>query len=194
MTTKQHFNTSFWILIIVLFQGFLFQSCTNKDKPDKIAAVANRANVPSLHAEDVSTIISDSGVSRYRISAPLWEIYDKCEHPHQLFKKGIRLERFDENLKVDANIRGDYAYFDERKQLWELDGNVKAINLQGEVFETEQLFWDEVSERIYSDKYIKITQVSHIITGIGFESNQSMTRYQIKNPQGIFPMKENEEK
>lgn len=164
-----------------------------KVEPDKIDAIHDRSTMPIIHATEITTLISDSGVTRYRISAPSWDDFDKSSLPHWEFNNGIHLEKFNIDLKVDANIHSQYARFNKNEQLWELRGKVKAINLQGELFETEQLFWNQRDERIYSDSLIKITQISHIITGIGFESNQSMTKYVIKKPQGIFPISENNE-
>ena len=170
----------------------IFIGCSSNDKPDKISAVGDRAKTPRLHAIDITTVISDSGITRYRISAPRWDIYDRAIPPYWEFPKGIHLERFDLTLKVDANIHSQYAKFNENEQIWELRGKVRAINLQGELFETEQLFWNQRQEKFYSDTLIKITQPTKIITGIGFESNQNMTKYQIKRPQGIFPVNEKE--
>jgi LPS export ABC transporter protein LptC len=179
------------ILILSVFFAFFLVACSN-DKPDKIAAIVDRTKLPKLSATDITTIISDSGITRYRISAPCWNIYDKANQPYWEFPNGIHFERFDLNLRVDANIHSKYAKFNQNEQIWELRGNVKSTNLQGELFETEQLFWNQRQERFYSDTLIKITQQTRIITGIGFESNQSMTKYMIKRPQGIFPIKDDE--
>ncbi|MDP4238775.1 MAG: hypothetical protein Q8904_04805, partial [Bacteroidota bacterium] len=45
--------------------------------------------------------------------------------------------------------------------------------------------------KFYSDTLIKITQTTRIITGIGFESDETMSHYLIKDPQGVFPLNEN---
>ncbi len=172
------------IVVVVLF--FMF-SCS-KAKVEQIGAIKNRSAMPQLHATEITTIISDSGVTRYRISASRWDIFDRAEKPYWNFPDGIHFEKFDINLKVDANIHSRYARFDVNDKRWELRGKVRATNLQGELFETEQLFWSQRERRIYSDSVIKITQVSHIITGLGFESDESMTRYTIRKPQGIFPV------
>jgi LPS export ABC transporter protein LptC len=169
---------------------FFMIACSKKEDSDKIAAVKDRSALPKLHATEISTVISDSGITRYRISSDRWDMYDKAAEPYQEFPKGIHLEKFDINLKVDANIHSHYARYNENDQIWELRGKVRATNLQGELFETEQLFWDQRQKRIFSSKLITITQVSHIISGIGFESNESMTNYTIRKPQGIFPLKE----
>lgn len=175
--------------LFVLFALILLFSCS-KDEIKKIDAITNRAVMPCLHATEITTLISDSGITRYRIATTQWDVFDKANPPYQEFPKGIHLERFDEKLHVDGNIKSDYARFDDNEKVWELRGNVKSTNIQGEVFETEQLFWNQREKRIYSDKFIKITQVSRVITGIGFESNESMTKYTISKPQAIIPIKE----
>jgi len=164
-------------------------SCT-EEKQEKIAAIVDRSAMPKLHAMEITTVISDSGITRYRISAPQWDVYDRANQPYWEFPSGVHFEKFELNLNVAANIHSKYAKFLENEQLWELKGNVRATNLQGELFEIEQLFWNQRDERSYSDSLIKITQTKHIITGIGFESNQAMTKYTITKPQGIFPIEE----
>lgn len=146
--------------------------------------------IPRLHALQVTTVISDSGITRYRINTPQWDIYDKSNQPYWEFPVGVHFERFDEALNVDANIHCEYAKFLENEQLWELKGNVRATNIKGELFETEQLFWNQRNERIYSDSTIKITQENYIIQGVGFVSNQEMTKYQVMNTTGVIPVEE----
>jgi LPS export ABC transporter protein LptC len=187
LSSKNYNITATLTVVVVLFFAI---ACSN-DKPEKIGAIVDRSKLPKLHATEITTVISDSGITRYRISAPRWDVYDRANQPYWLFPNGIHFEKFDENLKVDANLHSQYARFNENEQLWELRGKVKMTNIQGELFETEQLFWNQRQERFYSDSLVKITQASHIITGIGFESNQTMTNYTIRQPQGIFPFDEN---
>lgn len=169
---------------------FYFSSCEPKTELGKIAAINDRANIPRLSATNVTTVISDSGVTRYRISAPKWDIYDRALEPYWEFPMGVRFEKFDEKLKVDANIQANYAHFNELSKLWLLTGNVRMTNIKGELFESERLYWDQRQERIYSDTIVKITQTGSIIYAVGFESNQQMTKYLFKSTKGIFPVKD----
>lgn len=180
------------MVALLLCTMFVF-SCS-KEQPDKVAAVLDRAQIASLEATDVNTVISDSGITRYRIISPEWLIYDKAETPYWDFPQGIVLEKFDAKLTIDATIKGDYARYDQEAQIWELRGNVFAVNQQGEQFETNLLFWNQKTERIYSDSLITITRAESIIVGVGFESNQTMTKYTIRRPQGIFPFSDEEER
>ena len=85
-----------------------------------------------------------------------------------------------------AEIKADTAYYYDKKKLWELRSHVEIKNQQGEKFNTELLFWNQDTQKVYSDKFIRIEQIDRTITGHGFESNQQFTVYTIRKPEGIF--------
>ena len=165
-------------------------SCRKRGVKLRAEAVSDRKTMAVLEAEDVMTIVSDSGVTRYRIKAPKWRVYDKADTPYWEFPNGIFLEKFNLQMESDATIEADYAYYNEPAQLWMLKGNVKALNLNGEQFEAPLLFWSQKDESVYSDSSIVITREASIIKGVGFRSNQSMTQYTILKPTGVIPINE----
>lgn len=167
----------------------LFPSCSG-EKKNLAEAISERDSLPVMTTQGVTTLISDSGIIRYRIKTEEWLVFDKKNPPYWAFEKGIYLEKFDQLHRIDANIKADTAYFYERQKLWELRGNVAIHNLKGEKFNTQQLFWDQNKQSVYSDQFIRIEQQDKILTGYGFESNQQMTRYVIKNTEGIFPVED----
>lgn len=168
---------------------FLSVSCSGGKEP-LTDAITNRDSVPVMVTRDVSTYISDSGVVRYKIITDEWRVYDRLDPSMWTFEQGIYLEKFNNDLSIEAVIIADTAYYYDKQELWELRGNVHIENEQDEEFDTQLLFWDQKTKRVYSDLYIRIRQQKRIITGIGFTSNQDFTRYTIKNTQGIFPIKE----
>jgi LPS export ABC transporter protein LptC len=149
-----------------------------------------RDQAAALITDSVTTLISDSGITRYRIEAPQWLVYDRTNPPYQEFPKGIYMEQFDEQLAVKAQLKADYAYYDETAQQWTLRGNVHALNRQGETFDTPEMHWDQKEHRVYSDTSIHIVREKSIIEGVGFDSNEEMTKYTILNPTGVFPIKD----
>ena len=167
----------------------VFSSCQQSDVR-QTEAVTDRQATPILDVDSVTTLISDSGVVRYRISAPRWQIYDKAEPSYWEFMQGIYLEEFDELLRIQASLRADHARYWDKEERWELTGSVHALNEKGEAFDTELLIWDQHAERVFSDSAITITRDSSVIRGIGFESNQTMTNYTILNPTGYFTVEE----
>ena len=178
-------RSMFVLLLMIVIVG-----CRRRDVRLRADAIVDRAAIAVLEATDVNTIISDSGIIRYRIKAPMWKVFDKADTPYWEFPDGIYLEKFNLKLEADATIEADYAHYDEPAQRWTLKGNVKAVNLEGEQFETPLLFWEQKSESVYSDSTIVITRETSIIKGVGFRSNQEMTQYTILRPTGVFPLEE----
>lgn len=163
------------------------------EKQAMTGSVADRAHTPGLSEDSVTAIISDSGVIRYRLTARTWRIYDKADTPYWDFEHGLRFERFDQNYNIDAAIQCDHAIYYSQLEQWHLRGNIRAKNLNGERFYTEELYWDQHNETVSSDSLITIIQTDRKIVGIGFESNQTFTKYTIHHPKGIFPIDENKD-
>lgn len=170
---------------------FLLSSCGRKKNP-VTDAITNRDSVPVMTTRNVSTYISDSGVVRYKIIADEWRVYDRLDPTRWTFEEGIYLEKFNNDLSIEATIVADTAYYYDQQELWELRGNVHIENEQDEQFDTQLLYWNQKTKKVYSDLYIRIRQQKRIITGIGFTSNQEFTNYTIKQTQGIFPISEDD--
>jgi len=190
MRKRQFVKYTSMVSILVVLAVF-FCACSNKSVGHS-TETAPRQEIAALLTDDVSTLISDSGITRYRIEAPQWFVYDKTEPPYQEFPDGIYLEQFDIDLSVQASLKADYAHYDENQQIWTLRGNVHALNRKGEQFDTPLMMWNQKTHRVYSDTTIHITREKSIIEGVGFDSNEDMSKYTIINPTGVFPIKEDE--
>lgn len=149
-------------------------------------AIEERDSLPIMSSMGVTTLVSDSGITRYKVITEEWLVFDRKKPSFWAFEKGIYLEKFDSIFQVEASIEADTAYYYDKDKLWKLISNVKIENLEGEKFNTELLYWDQNSGKVYSDKFIRIEQIDRIIMGQGFESNQEMTDYKIHNMEGIF--------
>ena len=180
-----HKNASITIVLGAMVMLLLFSSCSGKKK-ELGDAITERDSMAVMDTRGVTTLVSDSGVTRYRINTEEWLVFDRKNPPYWAFEKGVYLEKFDSIFQVEASIKADTAYFFNKEELWKLMGNVHIQNLKGEQFDTELLYWDQRTQRIYSDEFIRIEQPDRIITGHGFESNQQMTVYTIRKPEGIF--------
>lgn len=177
---------------IILLLAFAFSSCS-PNKPEEIKALTNRDEVPSLAIKDLTTVITDSGRIKYRFITHELLQFDQKTEPTIEFPSGLHLFIFDSNEQVDAQIKCNNAIYYQNKKLWELRHDVEAVNVNGEVINTELLYWDQNKHTIYSDQFIKITRQSEIITGYGFESDERLENYKIKNISGILEVEEKAE-
>ena len=185
------FKNSIAVIPVIIAMLFLFTSC--RKKVVLTDDIADQKVIPQMQADSITTIISDSGIIRYRLFAKKWKVYDKADTPYWDFPEGLHFERFDEEYNIDAQIDCRKAIYYQKMEIWKLNDSVRAINLQGEQFETEELYWNQGTERVYSDSAIRIIQEDKIINGIGFNSNQTFTKYEIRNPYGIIPVDPEEE-
>ena len=174
----------------MVVMSLFFVSCREKDE-HLVAFAYDPETVPTMITDSVTQLISDSGITRYRMVADVWKVFDKAREPYSYFPEGIYFERFTPDFNVEATVKADTAWYYNKKDLWKLVKNVHVENMQGEVFESEELFWDGKNDRVYSDKYIEIKRGVTEIKGYGFESNASMTEYRIFRPHdGILPFAE----
>jgi LPS export ABC transporter protein LptC len=149
-------------------------------------AITERDSLPVMSTFGVTTFVSDSGIVRYKVITEEWLMFDKKKPSYWAFEKGVYLEKFDSIFQVEASIKADTAYFYDKDKLWKLIGNVEIQNLKGESFDTELLYWNQNTGKVYSDKRIRIEQIDRTIIGQGFDSNQQMTDYKINHIEGIF--------
>lgn len=167
-------------------------SCSGDDEHHG-PKIGVRDSLPVLKSIGVSTMISDSGVIRYKIISEEWYIYDHKDPTYWSFEKGLFVEKFDESYHVEAFISCDTAYYYDMKRLWKFMGRVNMKNLKGETFRTSLLYWDQVSHEFYSDRYMEIDGETQKLSGYDFRSDERMTRYSIHSSAGAFPLKEHDQ-
>ncbi|MDL2223674.1 LPS export ABC transporter periplasmic protein LptC [Bacteroidales bacterium OttesenSCG-928-M11] len=180
-------------IVFILLCCLLMFSC-NKD--NGVSTINIDADLlPSIHAEGITTFVSDSGITRYKLETEIWDMYTQANDPYWYFPEGIYLERFDSLFQVEFSLKADTAYFYEARELWHLIGNIFIQNLEGESFETEELFWDSKKpatsiDAVYTDKQVRITQPERIVVSQGLRSNSAMNNYQLFNMESELYVKE----
>lgn len=175
-----------WMAALAGMLLWLGYGCREETKVDVVRSL-RPDRMPTMTTYNVSTMISDSGVTQYKIVAPLWEVYDEGEHPHWLFPDGIYLRKYDRKFNVIATIAADSATYFKDRNLWRLDGRVEVTKVPRELFLSQQVFWDQNKGIVYSDSFIHIENATHMMEGFGFRAKQDFTEYSIRKPLGIFP-------
>lgn len=164
--------------------ALLFTACENDI--ETIKAFSPSENLPIVHAFNFETTFTDSGVVRFHLRTPELKQFDSDGQSFAEFPQGIELLKYDENRRVVSNITARYARQDLREKRWEARNEVIAVNMAGDTLKTELLFWDERGGKIYTDEFVRIVRPDQIITGTGFESDQSMQNWVILKPRGTI--------
>ncbi len=174
------------IKIAALFAGAAILFCSCENNIEKIKAFSSPENLPRQEATNFETLFTDSGEVRFFLEAPKLLRFETDGKPYVEFPEGIELVKYDSNQEIISSITADYAKQYENEDKWEAKNNVIATNAQGDTLKTEHLIWEEKTEKIYTEEYVKIIRPDQIITGIGFQSDQSLENWKIKNPKGTI--------
>lgn len=90
---------------------FLCIACGGNQKPEvSNEIVDNRGETPRLRVNEITTLISDSGITRYRITAPKWLVFDKAENLIGISPKVCTSNRSTNNFtSKPKSIAGEHA-------------------------------------------------------------------------------------
>ncbi len=158
----------------------------SEEKEHTAPAILDRDSVAMMTSYGVNTLISDSGVIKYRIVAEEWEMNEKRNPSRWIFNKGLFLEQFDPTLHVQSYIQCDTAYYYDVQRIWELRGRVRILSKNGLRFRSEELFWDERKHEIYSNKFSHLITTDRELQGSSFRSDEKMTKYHVYSSKGSF--------
>lgn len=164
---------------------FLLASCEGQ-KEHTAPAVHDRDSASMMISYGVNTLISDSGVIKYRIVTERWEVNTFRNPSRWIFEKGLFFEQFDEKFHVQSYIQCDTAYYYDQKKLWELRSRVSILTKDGLRFTSQQLFWDQASHELYSNVPSRLVTPDRTLEGTYFRSDERMTRYYVSNSRGSF--------
>lgn len=164
---------------------FLLASCEGQ-KEHTAPAVHDRDSASMMISYGVNTLISDSGVIKYRIVTERWEVNTVRNPSRWIFEKGLFFEQFDEKFHVQSYIQCDTAYYYDQKKLWELRSRVSILTKDGLRFTSQQLFWDQASHELYSNVPSRLVMPDRTLEGTYFRSDERMTRYFVSNSRGSF--------
>lgn len=182
-----------YLLPLLVLPGVSFLvSCENDI--EKINTLTSLYNYPDLSGQKVEMIYSDSAKVRMKLIAEEIKQYSRTETPYIEFPKGIEVQFYNDTLGVTAQLNANYAIYYNKSKIWEARGNVIAKNYEkGEQLNSEELFWDENKEIIYSNIFSRIENKDGTFYGSnGFEADQKLTKWKLKGSRGTVRFKENE--
>jgi len=137
-------------------------------------------------ARDVEILYSDSAVVRVRVTGPTLHNHTEREDARQEFPDGIKIEFLTPTLSVRSTLTAKFAERRQDKGLVVARDSVVLTTIEQEKLETEELIWDEVAQKIRTDKFVKVTKPGEVIYGFGLEANQDFSFWKITVPKGTI--------
>ena len=178
-------RTAIVIIFLISHFSFLISSCT--EPQEHTARAVNPEDSASIMVSyGVNTLISDSGVIKYRIVTERWDVNNVKQPSRWEFMKGIFFEQFDEQFHVQGYIQADTAWYYDQRRLWKLRGRVSLRNVNGLKYNSEELYWDGNSHEFYSTVFSRVVTPERTMEGTYFRSDENMNHYVVSNSHGSF--------
>ena len=177
---------SFCIRCLLLCTPLLvFSGCEEKIQPSVLSTIDSRA-LPQQESWNSTIVVSDSGHITAIILAGYIQVFESDQKTHM--SQGVRVRFFNPQGIQTSVLTSDEGNVDEVTNNLEARKNVVVVSSDSSRMTTEQLFWDNQRQLIYTPEYVQIKTVKEKMQGHGFESDQSLKHYRVFHVTGQTKM------
>jgi len=166
----------------ILFSCLFFFSCENDT--NRIQELS-RQKTTIDEARDVTTFLSQDGMMKAKLLAPLMLRY-QADTSYVEFPKTMKVDFFDSTAKVESKLSALYGKYYETRNMVYIRDSVVVYNIKGDTLWTTELWWDQNTQKFYTDKHVRIHRKEDKINGRGMEARQDLSDIIIKHPTGSF--------
>jgi len=176
MTLLKKYQILAPVLVIAIT---LFFGCESNFK--EVQKINFSEFVPSGEADKINLKYTDSGRITAILVSPKMIEFASVDFPFTEFPKGIDVTLYDKRGKTTF-IKSDYATSYKLTNIIDLKGNVKITSQDGQILETEQLYFDQKNEWFFTEKNFKFTDPKGISNGQGIDFSKD---FKVINSQSI---------
>ena len=162
---------SFYLLFLLPFFGII--SCESNFKEVQKMGVSEFT--PSGEADTINLKYTDSGRITAVLVSPKMLDYSMVEFPFTEFPDGIDLTLYDAKGKK-TYVKSNYASSFKGTDLIDLQGNVRISNDNGDLLQTEQLYFDQKNEWFFTQKKFKFTSPKGVTNGQGIDFSKDFKK------------------
>ena len=174
-------------LFIFTLLSIFFAACGNNI--EEVKKITDDKVIPIETGKDVTINYTDSGYTKAKVRAPLLERYATEDKNYTEMREGVSVEFYNKSGIVESFLKSKYAIRYDREKKMIARNDVVVLNTDGDTLRTEELIWDETTQLVTSDKFVRITTKTEIIMGDGFESDISFKNPKIYKIRGVVNLK-----
>ena len=150
----------------------MFFSC--KDNFKEVQNIGLLSDKPITEAENINTKYTDSGRLKSHLISPKMLDFSNRKFSFVEFPQGINFTIYDEKGNKN-NVVADFAMIYNDTDLIDLQGNVVVTTYSNDTLFTEQLFYDQKREWMFTNEPVKFRRKDNIDLGTGFDANKDFT-------------------
>ncbi|MEN8194281.1 MAG: LPS export ABC transporter periplasmic protein LptC [Bacteroidota bacterium] len=166
----------YYILIVALITII---SCADQEVKPHVDLTVEEENIPIQESWDSKVIFTEDG----KLKAILYSDHLRAfDNPKEKLLTGVKILFYNEQGIKTSQLTAKRGKIDDLTQDMYAIDSVVAINDSANIkLESDELMWRKKDEKIITDKFVRITSEEEIIEGYGFESDQQIKNYVIRN-------------
>jgi LPS export ABC transporter protein LptC len=168
------------LAVVTVFAVTLFFGCESNFK--EVQKINFSEFVPSGDADAVNLKYTDSGRITAILVTPKMLDFSSIDFPFTEFPKGIDVTLYD-NKGKRTFVTSNYAISYKPTGIIDLQGKVKIKSENGQILETEQLYFDQKNEWFFTEKKFRFTDLKGTSNGQGIDFSKD---FKVINSQRIM--------
>lgn len=168
--------------IAAFFISCFFVSCENDP-----AAIKKFTDKPTAIEEGrlIESYLSQGGLTKAKLTAPLMLRY-VIDSTYVEFPKSLHVDFYNDTLAIESKLDALYGKYREWEKKVYLRDSVVVINIfNGDTLRAPELWWDQNTQKIYTDKPVRIFTRDKILFGQnGLIASQDFSEYVLNQAQG----------
>ncbi len=176
-------------LMAVLFIAYFFSaSCVNN--PKDIPAFREK-QVSTEQGNQIESFYSQNAKVKAKLTAPSM-LRHLTDSTYVEFPKTLHVDFFNDSMIVESKLDALYGKYREYENKVFLRDSVVVRNiLKGDTLHCDELWWDQRTQKFYTDKKVRINTKDKVIFGTGLEAAQNFSWYVIRQITGTIMTPEN---
>ncbi|MDA0327065.1 MAG: LPS export ABC transporter periplasmic protein LptC [Bacteroidetes bacterium] len=172
---------------VILVLGVVLFSC--EKRLNKIQNKSKVSYLPVSIAENINTRHTDSGRLTSILESPKMINFSNRKFPYYQFPDGIDLTLLDDSNQESVVIANSAVIYNNT-DLIDLRGNVVLTTATNDTLFTDQLYYDQKKEWLFTDFPVKFRTKDYLTNGNGFDANQDFTNAQVLEVTGRIYIEE----
>lgn len=171
----------FSFLFILIVSSPAIVSCEKEKKTQDFIDYMG----PIFNVDNLAVNYSDSGRVKVKMSTAKQLIF---QNQDEIYPKAVYVNFLDKNGVEYSSLRGDSGKKFKETNLYVLQGNVFFNNrLLQQTLSTEELYWNPITKKVYSNKKVTILTPRESITASGgMDASEDFSKYSLRKPKGVF--------
>ncbi len=161
--------------------GASFLSACENDVDEVKALSTKRIAVEKVIK--IESYYSQGARMKAKLTAPLMNRY-LTDSAYVEFPKTLHVDFFDDSLRIESQLDARYGKYRESEHKVFLRDSVVVFNIKGDTLHCQELWWDQQTQKFYTDKPVRIHQPDKIIYGQGLEAAQNFSSWVILKANG----------